>query len=91
MKPIALKIAGLHSFREEQVIPFEQLSELGVFGRQQLHLPSRQRALWLNWIKSEKSMLRRKRQLPPPMTSLLPHFRLKVLLLFCLMRTPLYR
>ncbi|WP_094603015.1 hypothetical protein SPSIL_000360 [Sporomusa silvacetica DSM 10669] len=32
MKPISLKIAGLHSFREEQEIPFEQLSELGVFG-----------------------------------------------------------
>ncbi len=32
MKPITLKIAGLHSFREEQEISFEQLSELGVFG-----------------------------------------------------------
>ena len=32
MKPITLKIAGLHSFREEQEIPFAQLSELGVFG-----------------------------------------------------------
>lgn len=32
MKPINLKIAGLHSFREEQEIPFEQLSELGIFG-----------------------------------------------------------
>ncbi|SMD14760.1 AAA family ATPase [Sporomusa malonica] len=32
MKPITLKIAGLHSFREEQEIPFDQLSELGVFG-----------------------------------------------------------
>ena len=32
MKPIMLKIAGLHSFREEQEIPFETLSELGVFG-----------------------------------------------------------
>ncbi|MGL5513788.1 MAG: AAA family ATPase, partial [Sporomusa sp.] len=32
MKPISLKIAGLHSFREEQEIPFEQLGELGVFG-----------------------------------------------------------
>ncbi|HWR08830.1 AAA family ATPase [Sporomusa sp.] len=32
MKPIILKIAGLHSFREEQEIPFDQLSELGVFG-----------------------------------------------------------
>ncbi|TWH46664.1 AAA family ATPase [Sporomusa sp. KB1] len=32
MKPITLKIAGLHSFREEQEIPFEQLCELGVFG-----------------------------------------------------------
>ena len=31
MKPIALKIAGLHSFREEQEIPFDKLSELGVF------------------------------------------------------------
>ncbi|QDR83122.1 sbcc: exonuclease SbcC [Sporomusa termitida] len=32
MKPVMLKIAGLHSFREEQEIPFERLSELGVFG-----------------------------------------------------------
>ncbi|MBP2662697.1 MAG: sbcc: exonuclease SbcC [Firmicutes bacterium] len=32
MKPINLKIAGLHSFREEQEIPFAQLSELGIFG-----------------------------------------------------------
>lgn len=32
MKPIVLKIAGLHSFREEQEIPFDKLSELGVFG-----------------------------------------------------------
>ena len=32
MKPITLKIAGLHSFREEQEIPFDKLSELGVFG-----------------------------------------------------------
>jgi len=32
MKPISLKIAGLHSFREEQEIPFEHLGELGVFG-----------------------------------------------------------
>ncbi|WP_371375915.1 AAA family ATPase [Sporomusa aerivorans] len=32
MKPLLLKISGLHSFREEQEIPFAQLSELGVFG-----------------------------------------------------------
>lgn len=32
MKPLILKIAGLHSFREEQEIAFEQLGELGVFG-----------------------------------------------------------
>lgn len=32
MKPILLTIAGLHSFREEQKIPFAELSELGVFG-----------------------------------------------------------
>ena len=32
MKPITLTIAGLHSFREEQTIPFAELSELGVFG-----------------------------------------------------------
>lgn len=32
MKPLTLKIAGLHSFREEQVIPFDQLASRGVFG-----------------------------------------------------------
>lgn len=32
MKPISLTIAGLHSFREEQEIPFAELSKLGVFG-----------------------------------------------------------
>ncbi|SDE92127.1 AAA family ATPase [Sporomusa acidovorans] len=32
MKPITLTIAGLHSFREEQEIPFGQLGELGIFG-----------------------------------------------------------
>lgn len=32
MKPIHLTIAGLHSFREEQEIPFAQLSALGIFG-----------------------------------------------------------
>ncbi|WP_425059492.1 hypothetical protein SCACP_00850 [Sporomusa carbonis] len=32
MKPITLKIAGLHSFREEQEIRFDLLCELGVFG-----------------------------------------------------------
>jgi exonuclease SbcC len=32
MKPIKLKIAGLHSFREPQVIDFDRLCETGVFG-----------------------------------------------------------
>ncbi|NLP50003.1 SbcC/MukB-like Walker B domain-containing protein [Bacillus sp. RO1] len=32
MKPITLMIAGLHSFREKQVIDFESLCEGGVFG-----------------------------------------------------------
>lgn len=32
MKPLKLKIAGLQSFREEQEIPFDRLSERGVFG-----------------------------------------------------------
>ncbi|WP_026961008.1 AAA family ATPase [Alicyclobacillus herbarius] len=32
MKPIELRIRGLHSFREEQVIPFAELAEDGVFG-----------------------------------------------------------
>lgn len=32
MRPLVLKIAGLHSFREEQTIPFAELGELGVFG-----------------------------------------------------------
>lgn len=32
MKPITLTIAGLHSFREEQEIPFAELEKLGVFG-----------------------------------------------------------
>ncbi|MDI3533897.1 MAG: repair protein SbcC/Rad50 [Thermosediminibacterales bacterium] len=32
MKPISLSIAGLHSFREPQVIDFEKLCETGVFG-----------------------------------------------------------
>ncbi|MCY7797031.1 SMC family ATPase [Bacillus spizizenii] len=32
MKPIALSIKGLHSFREEQTIDFEGLSGAGVFG-----------------------------------------------------------
>ncbi|NTU26839.1 SMC family ATPase [Bacillus tequilensis] len=32
MKPIALSIKGLHSFREEQMIDFEGLSGAGVFG-----------------------------------------------------------
>jgi exonuclease SbcC len=32
MKPLKLKIAGLQSFREEQEIHFDQLSERGVFG-----------------------------------------------------------
>lgn len=32
MKPLNLKISGLQSFREEQEIPFDRLSERGVFG-----------------------------------------------------------
>lgn len=32
MKPILLTIEGLHSFREKQVIDFNQLSDAGVFG-----------------------------------------------------------
>ncbi|APH67956.1 exonuclease subunit SbcC [Bacillus sp. LR_5] len=32
MKPVALSIKGLHSFREEQTIDFEGLSGAGVFG-----------------------------------------------------------
>ncbi len=32
MKPISLTVAGLHSFREKQVIDFESLCEGGVFG-----------------------------------------------------------
>lgn len=32
MKPVRLTIAGLQSFREEQVIDFTRLSEMGVFG-----------------------------------------------------------
>ncbi|NPC92128.1 SMC family ATPase [Bacillus sp. WMMC1349] len=32
MKPISLSIKGLHSFREEQVIHFENLCDAGVFG-----------------------------------------------------------
>ncbi|TYS65646.1 SMC family ATPase [Sutcliffiella horikoshii] len=32
MKPITLTIAGLHSFREKQIIDFESLCEGGVFG-----------------------------------------------------------
>ncbi|WP_067933836.1 AAA family ATPase [Alicyclobacillus kakegawensis] len=32
MKPIELRIRGLHSFREEQVIPFAELAQDGVFG-----------------------------------------------------------
>ncbi|WP_026672687.1 AAA family ATPase [Alkalihalobacterium bogoriense] len=32
MKPIQLKVAGLHSFREEQTIDFTKLCEGGVFG-----------------------------------------------------------
>ncbi|BBB90541.1 MAG TPA: AAA family ATPase [Methylomusa anaerophila] len=32
MRPLTLKIAGLHSFREEQEVQFDKLSELGVFG-----------------------------------------------------------
>lgn len=32
MKPISLKIAGLHSFREEQEIDFTAMCQVGVFG-----------------------------------------------------------
>ncbi|RAK19519.1 exonuclease SbcC [Anoxybacillus vitaminiphilus] len=32
MKPISLTVAGLHSFREKQVIDFQKLCEGGVFG-----------------------------------------------------------
>jgi len=32
MKPLILKIAGLQSFREEQEVRFDRLSERGVFG-----------------------------------------------------------
>jgi exonuclease SbcC len=32
MKPILLRIRGLHSFREEQIIDFEELAADGVFG-----------------------------------------------------------
>ncbi|MGD6991743.1 AAA family ATPase [Sutcliffiella horikoshii] len=32
MKPITLTIAGLHSFREKQIVDFESLCEGGVFG-----------------------------------------------------------
>lgn len=32
MKPLKLAIAGLHSFTEQQVIDFEELSETGLFG-----------------------------------------------------------
>lgn len=32
MKPISLKLAGLHSFREPQVVDFERLCEAGLFG-----------------------------------------------------------
>lgn len=32
MKPVSLTIQGLHSFREEQTIPFEELSDIGLFG-----------------------------------------------------------
>jgi exonuclease SbcC len=32
MKPLQLSIEGLHSFKEKQVIDFEQLSETGLFG-----------------------------------------------------------
>lgn len=32
MKPIELKLKGLHSFREEQTVDFQNLSEAGVFG-----------------------------------------------------------
>lgn len=32
MKPVLLKVAGLQSYREQQVIDFEQLCETGLFG-----------------------------------------------------------
>ena len=32
MKPIKLTLAGLHSYREQQEIDFEKLTDLGVFG-----------------------------------------------------------
>lgn len=32
MKPVTLKLAGLHSFREAQVVDFEKLCEVGLFG-----------------------------------------------------------
>ncbi|HET7616239.1 MAG TPA: AAA family ATPase, partial [Bacillales bacterium] len=32
MRPIQLTISGLHSFREKQVVAFDQLCEGGVFG-----------------------------------------------------------
>ena len=32
MRPISLKLAGLHSFREPQVVDFEQLCQAGLFG-----------------------------------------------------------
>ncbi|WP_378956280.1 AAA family ATPase [Pelosinus sp. sgz500959] len=32
MKPLCLKVSGLHSFRDEQEIRFDTLSDLGVFG-----------------------------------------------------------
>ncbi len=32
MKPVELKVSGLHSFREEQTIDFSALSEAGIFG-----------------------------------------------------------
>lgn len=32
MRPIALSLSGLHSFREKQTVDFEKLCEIGVFG-----------------------------------------------------------
>lgn len=32
MRPVSLKLAGLHSFREPQVVDFERLCEAGLFG-----------------------------------------------------------
>jgi exonuclease SbcC len=32
MKPVSLKLAGLHSFREPQAVDFERLCEAGLFG-----------------------------------------------------------